>query len=45
MNKVAVITGLALAYFAVNVNSLQAANITYNFQGVITSGSLNGTYS
>ncbi|MCA2554879.1 MAG: PEP-CTERM sorting domain-containing protein [Microcystis sp. M04BS1] len=45
MNKVAVITGLALTYFAVNVNSLQAANITYNFQGVITSGSLNGTYS
>ena len=45
MNKVAVITGLALAYFGVNVNSLQAANITYNFQGAITSGSLTGTYS
>ncbi|MFM7907171.1 MAG: PEP-CTERM sorting domain-containing protein, partial [Microcystis sp.] len=45
MNKVAVITGLALAYFGSNVNSLQAANITYNFQGAITSGSLNGTYS
>jgi len=45
MNKVAMITGLALAYFGVNVNSLQAANITYNFQGVITSGSLTGTYS
>lgn len=45
MNKVAVITGLALAYFGINVNSLQAANITYNFQGAITSGSLTGTYS
>ncbi|AKV67534.1 MULTISPECIES: PEP-CTERM sorting domain-containing protein [Microcystis] len=45
MNKVAVITGLALAYFGVNVNSLQGANITYNFQGVITYGSLTGTYS
>jgi hypothetical protein len=45
MNKVAVITGLALAYFGANVNSLQAANITYNFQGAITSGSLTGTYS
>ena len=45
MNKVAMITGLALAYFGVNVNSLQAANITYNFQGVITSGSLTGSYS
>jgi hypothetical protein len=45
MNKVAVITGLSLAYLGINANSLQAANITYNFQGAITSGSLTGSYS